>query len=56
MIPAPQFQETVPLVYDSQLRECGGWYVHVASCMLIAAEDGDGGGGKCRGMNSRSLV
>ena len=56
MTPVLQLQETIPLVYDSWLRECGGWYMHVASCVLITAEDGDGGGGKCRGMNSRSLV
>lgn len=56
MTPVLQLQETIPLVYDSRLRERGGWYVHVASCVLITAEDGDGGGGKWGGMNSRSLV
>lgn len=52
MTPGLQLQEAIPLVYDSRLQECGGWYVHVGSCVLIAAEDGEGGGGKCRGMNS----
>lgn len=30
--------------------------MRVASCVLIPAEDGDGGGGKRRGMHSRSLA